>query len=76
MHFPAVTRTFLIQVGTGLECQTVRGFEKRLADRGGWREEILPLPQIQASFLHPLSFFLGEGGHNSGDQFSLLQGNK
>ena len=40
----------------------VRGFEKGLADRGGWREEladrggwrekILPMPEIQASFLH------------------------
>ena len=29
-----------------------RSFDKRLADRGGWREEILPVPEIQASFLH------------------------
>ena len=31
-------------------------FEKGLADRGGWREEILPLPEIQAPFLHPFSY--------------------
>ena len=35
-------------------------FEKRkksegLADRGGWREEILPMPETDASFLHPFS---------------------
>ena len=28
----------------------VRGFEKGLADRGDWGEEILPMPEIQASF--------------------------
>ena len=33
-----------------------RSFEKGLAGRGGWREEILPMPEIQASFLCP--FFL------------------
>ena len=30
----------------------IRSFEKGVADGGGWREEILPVPQIQASFLH------------------------
>ena len=34
----------------------VRSFEKGLADRGGWREEILPMPEIEASFLHPFSY--------------------
>ena len=29
----------------------LRSFEKGLADRGGWREEILPVPETQASFL-------------------------
>ena len=35
---------------------TIKDFEKGLADRGGWREEILPMPEIQASF--SASFFL------------------
>ena len=34
----------------------VRGFEKGLAERGHWREEIRPMPEIQVSFLHPLSY--------------------
>ena len=34
----------------------IRSFEKRLADRGGWREEILHMPEIQASFLCPFSY--------------------
>ena len=29
---------------------------KGLPDRGGWREEILPVPEIQASFLQPFSY--------------------
>ena len=33
----------------------IRSFEKGLADGGGWREEILPMPEIQASFLHSFS---------------------
>ena len=34
------------------------------ADRGGWHEEILPMPQVKASFLHPFSYApLGEEGH-------------
>ena len=38
-----------------------RSFEKGLADRGGWREEILHMPGIQASFLYPFSYApLGE----------------
>ena len=31
-------------------------FRKGLADSGGWREETLPMPGIEASFLHPFSF--------------------
>ena len=31
---------------------------KGLADGGGWREEILPMPQIKASFLHLFHFLL------------------
>ena len=47
----------------------VRGFEKGLGDRGGWREEI----EIQASFLYPFSYApLGEGGHISGGLFWLF----
>ena len=34
----------------------IRSFEKGLADRGGWREEILHMPEIQAFFSVP--FFL------------------
>ena len=46
-----------------------------MADRGGWREEILPVPEIQASFLllFPIPP-LGGGGHNSGEQFLLHLG--
>ena len=33
-----------------------RSFDKGLADRGGWREEIRPMPEIEASFLHPFSY--------------------
>ena len=36
--------------------QCVRSFEKGLAGRGGWREEILPMPEIQAPFLCPFSY--------------------
>ena len=40
----------------------LRSFEKGLADRGGWREEIFHMPEIQASFLCPFSYApLGEG---------------
>ena len=31
-------------------------FRKGLAGRGGWREEILPMPEIQTSFLCPFSY--------------------
>ena len=31
----------------------LRGFEKGLADRGGWHEEIFPMPEVQASFFPP-----------------------
>ena len=34
----------------------IRDFEKGLADRGGWREEIHPMPEVEASFLHPFSY--------------------
>ena len=48
----------------------IRSFEKGLADRGGWREEILHMPEIGASFLYPFSYApLGEGGHISGELF-------
>ena len=41
----------------------------------GWREEILHMPEIQASFLHPVSYApLGEGGHISGERFLALFG--
>ena len=47
-----------------------------MADRGGWREEILHMPEIQASFLYLFSYApLGEGGRISGELFwSLLGG--
>ena len=38
---------------SGINC--VRGFEKGLEDRG-WREEVLSMPEIQASLLHLLSY--------------------
>ena len=54
-------------------CPKIRSFEKGLADRGGWHEEILHLPEIQASFLYPFSYaLLGEGGHISGELFGLF----
>ena len=53
----------------------IRSFEKGLADRGGWREEILHMPEIQASFLYPFSYApLGEGGQISGELFGLFSG--
>ena len=46
----------------------IRSFEKELADRGGWREETLHRPEIQASFLYPFYYApLGEGGQISGE---------
>ena len=34
----------------------------------GWREEILPMPEIEASFLHPFSYApLKEEGHTCGE---------
>ena len=45
-------------------------FEKGLAGRGGWREEILQRPEIQASFLYHFSYApLGEGRHISKELF-------
>ena len=37
---------------------SVSGFEKGLADRGRWREETLPMPVVQTSFLQnfPMPF--------------------
>ena len=35
------------------ESPRVRGFEKGLADRGGWRKEIPPIPWIRAFFCPP-----------------------
>ena len=53
----------------------IRSFEKRLADRGGWPEELFPVPEIEASFLHPFSYApLGEGGRISGEVFWLFFG--
>ena len=46
----------------------LKGFEKGLADRGGWREEILPMQEVQASFCTLFIISpLGEVGHTSGD---------
>ena len=45
---------------------TLRSFEKGLAVRGGWREEILPMPDILASFLYLFSYApLGERRHTN-----------
>ena len=39
----------------------------------GWREEILPMPEIEASFLHPHSYApLGEGGTHFWRTFWLV----
>ena len=35
-------------------------FRKGLVDRGGWREETIPVPEIQTSFLHSFSCPLAE----------------
>ena len=55
--------------------KSIRIFEKGLAGRGGWREEILPMPEIQTSFLCPFSYAtpLGEGEHNSGIYFAVFR---
>ena len=46
-------------------------FRKGVGGRRGWREEILHMPEIQASFLYPFSYApLGEGGHISGELFA------
>ena len=50
-----------------------RSFEKGLADRGGWRDEILHMPEIQASFMYPFSY-APKGGHTSGKRFWLFFG--
>ena len=57
------------------ETSDIRSFEKGLADRGGWREETLQRPEIEASFLYPFSYApLGEWGQISGDFFGLFLG--
>ena len=49
--------------------------KRGLADRGGWCEEILPTPEIEASFLRPFSYApLGERAHISGEKVCLLLG--
>ena len=55
--FPELHTKRLHRITIGVEIPSfyIRGFEKGLADRGGWREEILAMPEIQASFLHPFS---------------------
>ena len=54
---------------------TFRSFKKRLADRGGCREETLPKPEIEASFLHPFSYTpLWEKGDTFLENFWLLSG--
>ena len=54
---------------------SIRSFEKGLADKGGCREEILPMPEIAASFLCPFSYApLGEGGHITGEHFLAVFG--
>ena len=53
----------LITGKSGNLVEIIRSFEKGLAERGGWHEEILHRPEIQASFLYPFSYApLGEGG--------------
>ena len=54
---------------------SLRSFDKGLADKGGWREETLQRPEIQASFLYPFSYApLGKWGHISGELFGLFLG--
>ena len=58
-----------------LTVDNFRSFEKGLADRGGWREETLQRPEIQAPFLYPFSYApLGEWGHISGELLGLFLG--
>ena len=54
----------------------IGSFEKGLAVRGGCREEILPMPEIEASFLCLFAYAapLGEGGHIAGELFGLFLG--
>ena len=67
---------------TSLICSDTRvgRFEKRLAGRGGWREEILPVPEIQTQRFRPLfcTLFpmppLEKGEHHSGNEFSRYFG--
>ena len=53
----------------------VRRFKMGLTDSGGWLDGALPMPQIQASFLHPflLSPPYEKGEHNSGEFFAVCQ---
>ena len=51
----------------------IRSFEKGLADRGGWRKEIPPTPQILAFFCPPFPYAPYEvGEHNSGGIFYFV----
>ena len=48
--------TALVDRGEGFKWGTSRSYQKfpkGVGGRRGWREEILPMSQIQASFLHP-----------------------
>ena len=49
-------------------CQKLRKGVGGQMDKGGWREEILERPEIQASFLYLFSYaLLGQGAHISGE---------
>ena len=39
-----------------LQALYIRSFEKGLEDRGGWRQEVLSMPEIEATFLYPFSY--------------------
>ena len=40
-----------------IQCVFIRSFKKGLVDGGGWHKEILPMPEIQASFLQTFSWW-------------------
>ena len=54
--FPKLPRKFPRHPHRGQPVSMVRSFEMGLAGRGDWREEILPMPEIQASFLCHFSY--------------------
>ena len=41
---------------SGLRWTFLRSFAKGLAERGGWREEIFAVPEIETPFLHAFSY--------------------